>query len=1158
MIAALCLLLVSADATADRSLYDLDTSRRATAVARDISRSIEQGNTAVAAISLREAVAVSPATRIDLESQAVRLSAWAAFTVRSSPALQAALRSTASDEVRKLRDEPLEADELAKADVWAAAVGSEAMQPIVDRLRDAGQLALARRCARKWGLAFDEPAAAESIVWPGLSNAPHRVDWAVPIKGMNEIPRQLRMLGARPRLTRQPVVVDDAVFVRRYDDLVCYDAETLVSRWRVPIPVVEDDLSDAVRVLMTESVYGTPVVEPAADGWIRLVHDRDIRIAARPPTVLMAIRRDDRTVWRYEPPGASVLAPGVRLGRRVWTVIETDDEAAAVAVDADTGRELTRLSLASRRLGSGGEVSRQAAAMHLWDGRLMIALNDGLLAAVDPAAELVESVTLIESSVRRQSETIGGSAGVVPRRTFNLPTMFPRRHVPDERTVLLVAMPDWSATNLLLPDDEPSEFRKFQTAADVFHFGREWSGDAAELWDYRANDSIDLSQPVEGAELREGAVVGETPGGVVLVSPSWGRGVAAVAVQKEGPTVLPPARPGTQVGASLPAGLTIAGDNIYIQQLDGLQRLPLRPTPIDPPGPQSGAIVDAGDRAFSTHPVATVQPVAPIESPSWPSRRPVVTEARSLRKPRYEQPLAVDVHNGALLPEIAVSVLRGGEGVVLRGPGLSQTLVLPQSGNNRRHERRLDQAWHRGRYLILQIGTELAGIELTPQPSRGGVTPIEARWCWAGGPIELFDILSVHPAIRPSLHLSEERNLTGLLEFRSSLHQPVGQVVLTANVIVIRQGGTLAGIELATGRELWRNFNLPAGGHMSRLRGVEEADICIGGPTGGALFASGSGKRVPYSATQAAARDEPINSPWDADLLEEIAADDGGADQTPGSGDGADDRPVETKAETAGDDDTVKAAALAGVEAEAEATAESPTLDRFGSRRLILAEWGDQAAVVRDEWFVGDLTAVFANGNLHSNGDWFAIAADRQVQVWNTDFDLLATVAVATPTPTQVFVIPLPDALLVGVGTEASPGAMAMDQQPASAGRPRPSLTGELICLNLDGTERWRTDVENIAVDLVQPPDLPVVIANFVTTPGGNPQSQASTVRVWDRRTGDVLFDDYRRSSRYQYSDLIGDVYNQRFTLRLHGRSVQFDYSEPPPAIDDDAVQEQP
>ena len=1197
----------AATARSSRSLLSVAQDRRLSRAAEGIDVALQNGNIGAAIVGFQTLLQTAPDGLVDDEGTLLSVPAWAVERLRRWPELRAALRTTATIELRRLLRGRLDAESLALADVWVAVADRSLAERLIERLRDAGLLRLAERCRERWQLGGRSivPERRQSV-WPIASTERVGVSWSSPLgETASELTRELRRLGVPVRLTRSPVVSGDAVFVRRFTTLASYDTESLAVRWETPVGEPSDDrrsrlqtaaaTSEAVRELLAETLFGSPAVDDVTEEspTVRVVLQPAARqsVAEGVPLSTAAVAAFDRGSgtprWRYRPGSGGVLSPGVRIGRDVWTVIGSRDAIAAVCLDAATGKERARLVLADLSVALPElMVSRQRAVLRVAGSRVLVATNEGLVASFDPQTRSRDWLRLVPSRSRSLGQSINSPIGLVPRSTFAEPGLALVADRDGRPRQFVAVQPDWIdvvqldvATGRLLAAEAADGVLAVQPAAG----GTPWLLAAHRVRRVRlidrdgtdADEPKAVATPVVGAALREGAVVAGRMEDETFISPIFS--ASGRAVQRgAGPTLrLPATLTPAPFAAAMPASVAVAGDAIFVQTLDGLSREPVAgdagstamvadgvesaTTDLTKRisfaegafGPASGIrglagwldrTVDRGRHAVAVRAwmPSVPSPAAAVQAPPrWPATRPEITEGRALRQPKYQRPLVVQAAPDAEPSPVGVAVLRGGGAIAVRGPGLpTTTLHLPRSFSNRRHERRLDRAWHVGRSLVVQVGSELVGVRLE---RRDGIAGEPARYAaklaWPGT-VELFPAMPRELSV--PLNISEVGGPTGRLEFRNGFDQPLGDVTLTPGVVVARRSGHLIGLDLATGEPLWHRFDLTTD---ERLFPVLDGDAR---PTGRiAVAADGRIRLLAAADGRELAHTPAMRTDWLAQVARPVADSpflilqprDGVAVEGEGRGGGR--RRVTVEAFFAGPrwERTIAAGAVVAGSWRHVAIFEPSDGDGREGQLTILDAAGQTFAtqtVASEEPITKLVLATLDNGS-RSSGE-------------SDERDLSGDEASAASAL---------GGMLVGIGRDAAPEVMPASQ-PASLGRSRPTLTGQLLYLDAAGRRRWEVDVKDIALDTTQPAGLPVVFANFAGTQYRNPQSQTSTISLWDRRTGERIFHEYRSTGIYRYHEFVADAASARFSLRLKDKTVQFDYATPPPAPDETSSERRP
>ncbi len=230
----------------------------------------------------------------------------------------------------------------------------------------------------------------------------------------------------------------------------------------------------------------------------------------------------------------------------------------------------------------------------------------------------------------------------------------------------------------------------------------------------------------------------------------------------------------------------------------------------------------------------------PVESPvlkridqdrrtAWPDREPVVTTKDSFLSPDQQVAVPIQAERGSMFDHVNVTSSAMGPSQLRfsgLGKGRSWTLSLPKGARDRNHRQfspELRRGWAFGQFVVVQVGTELFCVSsLNTKGETSTVMKREESILWPPAPSEkgkpgvMVDTLG---DVENALLALETRPVPQMIGFiRPETEQVdvhghratwVGPV--NAGTLCFLQQGMLVCLETATGKELWRRYDMPAG-----------------------------------------------------------------------------------------------------------------------------------------------------------------------------------------------------------------------------------------------------------------------------------------------------------------------------------------------------------
>ena len=821
--------LLSASAGAESaSLLTRPTSHLLTRQTRAIEQLRRSGRIAEAAATIirTAGIAWGDDVIVPADDGYAPIRGWLARLIRRDARLAAAIAPAAMQRLRRLQREPLTEQAIGDADLWAAAVersapGQAALRALTARLRDAGMTEAAGVMQSRW---LDEPppppnADRELVAQPPW---PQRVMWDSPLDADGAIAMpDLMIRGARPRLVTEPILHDGRLYVRHHAALLCLDPRTLATIWDVSLDPSRSrrEWDERLGEALVESAFGTPVVAT-------LGGRPTVFVVAAAETAggrgseghsqrrLTALAAFDAVtgdpLWRLERDGEIVLSPGVVVGGSLWTTLH--DGRGLNAVRLDSGGAVTasvRLSEPSQ-IGLVPERYRQRPAMRLHRGRLLIAASEGGLAAIDPVAGRLDWVMALPSEAASRPQR-PPSPFLVPRRPTPRPTLLPL----GER--VLAAAPDWSEWVTLDPaTGRVAERGPLDEIVDLLPLG---AAEAVAVGTDRlrilpGGEGILLPFPVrEGAAIDGRRIALPTPRGVEVVS-------------LDSPPLAGSYRPPlslTADRAAAPRSLRLEGDWLFVQTLVGVERRRVGgSTDAASYAGRAAAAVsglldaakrwlplyeDLGDRIVATRPLVSrpEPPPAPAAEP-WPFGEPTLTQQTQRRQVRRLDPIPLEASADAEPSNLNVLLGAFGRAVFVSGAAIEEaTIALPSERSSRRGSWLLRRAWHRGRHVVVRIGSQVLCLRLRFD-EESGHWRVEPAWGDRGGRPRLIDGSPVASFL--DTELVDARGPLGEPERRNGLGEPLGELIVVGDLVVMRQSASLLAIEIASGRVRWRRLGL--------------------------------------------------------------------------------------------------------------------------------------------------------------------------------------------------------------------------------------------------------------------------------------------------------------------------------------------------------------
>lgn len=498
---------------------------------------------------------------------------------------------------------------------------------------------------------------------------------------------------------------------------------------------------------------------------------------------------------------------------------------------------------------------------------------------------------------------------------------------------------------------------------------------------------------------------------------------------------------------------------------------------------------------------------------AWPDGPPQVQQRTSWSTEVYLFPFPIAAAAGSLFSRLAVEMeYPAHRAIRFNGSRWNRPWLcgLPVTSRNLRHEVDLDHGWGLEQLLVLQTGSEVYG--LTPfewNQDRGGVLvwPQEQR------PIDTLGdrdnlMLSFLREFLPERPGFNRPPLNRLDEFQ---HQATAVGPVCAGYFCLQQFGMLVAFETATGRELWRRYDLPkraqcyGDDQFLAVVSPEFSTISLINPIDGRLLGL-----VP--------RTFQLESIISADGTEVVLA---RGDQIRFRFEGA-----------------PGAAAVAGRSSEADQPVELERINMISGESRWIRSWpaGSLPFEMDDRW----LGVLSPGGQVEFLDLQTGIAAAQHLLDVPEKITRIACSA-AEHDLIVVFSSMVEDSDLLS-------GAQLR------GGYRRPFVNGPAYCFRREnGQQLWRTELGETVFPVDQPADLPV----FVTVEGRIPRpadeenaspvadshTAGSRIRCFDRRTGQLLSEIRSASARAPDYSLVGDRESLRIRLHTIKTRMEIDFS---------------
>gem|GEM_PF-5575875 len=209
---------------------------------------------------------------------------------------------------------------------------------------------------------------------------------------------------------------------------------------------------------------------------------------------------------------------------------------------------------------------------------------------------------------------------------------------------------------------------------------------------------------------------------------------------------------------------------------------------------------------------------------AWPDRQPIVTSRESSRSSENQLAIPIRAERGAMFDHLNVTFAATGESQ-LRFSGLGQekswTLSLPGSSRNlRQFYPELRQGWAFGQFLVVQLGSELFCVSSLNAKGEPKTSRTKEVILWPSVRKNETTVMVDTLGNEDNALISHEKRpvpqVVGFVRADTEMFDAYGHRVtwlgpVSAGTLCFLQQGMLVCLETATGRELWRRYDVPAG-----------------------------------------------------------------------------------------------------------------------------------------------------------------------------------------------------------------------------------------------------------------------------------------------------------------------------------------------------------
>ncbi len=505
-------------------------------------------------------------------------------------------------------------------------------------------------------------------------------------------------------------------------------------------------------------------------------------------------------------------------------------------------------------------------------------------------------------------------------------------------------------------------------------------------------------------------------------------------------------------------------------------------------------------------------------APIWPEGPPAVSEHVARGGNLYVVNVPLTVTADSPWEHVTVQVDRQEQNLWFQRADLAEpvTMTLPRSRDGGQLQGKLLHAWASGPLLCLRVGTDLCGFWL---PDAGGPLPTSPLWPAKG---ETNSLVGKRPPYAVALTEANEtpRPLwdDSIPRLADKFSRPVGVVgPVRLTYLCYQQRGNLVALDPMTGREIWCRSGLPLGtycvgddDHIVLLRDDSPSVLVLRSLDGATAAEWDWHDKLP-------AREQPLalssrtpssHAVFSQAVFSHIVAVRG----TLAVWHSHPPRPP-------GDEPRLQDGA---VPEQAAAT----MVDLSNGRVL----WSQ--SVRPDSWvFAIDVSQL---GNL---------AADGAFTLWDWESGSeVATHRVSVPNEiTNLFVLTDAEtAFVVASGRLDDRRLLGANQ--IRGGVRRPSVNGWMHAIGRStGRHIWQHELANVGLILDQPRHVPLLVTSYMIQ---DPErdTAAGVLQCFDRRTGELLYEQLRNQRVYIYHAVRSDMQRSRAEVETSQQIIRFQY----------------
>ncbi len=211
---------------------------------------------------------------------------------------------------------------------------------------------------------------------------------------------------------------------------------------------------------------------------------------------------------------------------------------------------------------------------------------------------------------------------------------------------------------------------------------------------------------------------------------------------------------------------------------------------------------------------------------AWPDREPIVTSKDSYLSSDNQVPIPIRAERGTLFDHLNVTYAPYGPSQLwFSGLGKKKSWTLPlhnSSRGQRQSNPELRQGWAFGQFVVVQVGTELFCVSSLNENGEALTAKKQDAFLWPpkfkseGVRAELVDTLGNEDNTLLSLEQRPVSQIAGFIRpqielFDAHGHRAAWVGPVSAGTLCFLQQGMLVCLETATGKELWRRYDMPAG-----------------------------------------------------------------------------------------------------------------------------------------------------------------------------------------------------------------------------------------------------------------------------------------------------------------------------------------------------------